>query len=1042
MNSINTNMSALTAQKNMQKQSNEMNDAMARLSSGLRINSAADDAAGSAIASKMESQVRSLDMAIRNSYDAISMTQTAEGALGEMENVLQRIRELSVQAGNSTLSSSDRLSIQKEVDALTGELDSIAAKTNFNGVKLLDGTRSSLTFQTGINASDSLDVGLEKTDTVALGLKGGSFVNTFTSGRVSGIAYNTSTLATGAIKINGENMIQGTTAFNTSTVASGTDGARLLAAQINTNTSAHGAVATAFNELTSSQKSSFVMSETFKINGDLVSLATSNSDLVRLINRDVSEVTAKLNDNGTVTLSNDNGNDIVFSDNGAAGATMQGAVDVGLISSLTDLNHRGFIKLENKDGTAVKIEAATIQNGYSSDVGTIANVQGLGFNEVNSDKSISTGTVSANAITTSSDIKINDVAIGVSTTASAASKVIAINAKSSETGVTASADNRVELKLNFDNVPTAATKTFDMSTAVTGANTSNVMVFKDGTNTYQAAFDTDAATTTANLVTQINNGSNTYTASASGSNLIITAGASGNNSPDFDSGLNFQLRLNNQAEIDNVLMNAATHTKYSAVVISDGTSANDVTLLQTADDTNGDFDQLKTKIAAVTSFSSDVNITALDSSTATDGHIRFTAAEAGRAIQGTYSINELVAGTALTLVTANSELHTQVGSSTQRDVFTLLLDSGDLIATTNDTTDTLEGSAVLGTNGGVIELTFTSSEGTGTVYQETATGTGSATTTDNAIAALAAKINARSDFSFSAGVDANGDLQLTAGANGAGVLTTSTVSLALHAWEADAIETKTNIATGANVTGAATSSTDTTSTTSSTIKVNGSDVAISATHAMTDVVSTINSASIGDVRATVEETTGNLVLSSVSGADIKIVDSQAQSIVSSLEDVTSTAQTLTVAALTTGITSRGQIHLSNSDGSLIKLSGDNLSEIGANEQSSTTEVQSANLSVTSIAEANSALASIDAAIDKVSSFRASFGAVENRIDASINNLTTLKVNTEAAKSRIEDADFAAETSKMTKSQILSQAATSMLAQANASKQNLLALLQG
>ena len=1034
MNSINTNMSALTAQKNMQKQSNEMNDAMARLSSGLRINSAADDAAGSAIASKMESQVRSLDMAIRNSYDAISMTQTAEGALGEMENVLQRIRELSVQAGNSTLSSSDRLSIQKEVDALTGELDSIAAKTNFNGVKLLDGTRSSLTFQTGINASDSLDVGLEKTDTVALGLKGGSFVNTFTSGRVSGIAYNTSTLATGAIKINGENMIQGTTAFNTSTVASGTDGARLLAAQINTNTSAHGAVATAFNELTSSQKSSFVMSETFKINGDLVSLATSNSDLVRLINRDVSEVTAKLNDNGTVTLSNDNGNDIVFSDNGTAGATMQGAVDVGLISSLTDLNHRGFIKLENKDGTAVKIEAATIQNGYSSDVGTIANVQGLGFNEVNSDKSISTGTVSANAITTSSDIKINDVAIGVSTTASAASKVIAINAKTSETGVTASADNRVELNLNFDNVPTAATKTFAMSTVASGT-----MVFKDGTNTYQAAFNTNAATTVPDLVTQINNGSNSYTASASGTNLIITAGASGNNSPDFDSGLNFQLRLDNVAEVDNVLMNAATHTKYSGVVITDGTSANDVTLLQTTADSASDFDQLKTKIAAVTSFSSDVNITALNS-TATDGNIRFTAAEAGRAIQGTYAINELVAGAALTLVAGNSETHTQVGSSTQRDVFTVLLDSGDLIATTGDATDTLEGSAVLGTNGGVIELTFTSSEGTGVVYQETATGTGSATTTDNAIAALAAKINARSDFSFSAGVDANGDLQLTAGANGAGVLTTNTVSLALHAWAADASESKTDI-TG-NTTGSATSATDTTSTTSSTIKVNGSDVTISATHAMTDVVSTINSASIGDVRATVEETTGNLVLSSVSGADIKIVDSQAQSIVSSLEDVTSTAQTLTVSALTAGITSRGQIHLSNSDGSLIKLSGDNLSEIGANEQSSTTEVQSANLSVTSIAEANSALASIDAAIDKVSSFRASFGAVENRIDASINNLTTLKVNTEAAKSRIEDADFASETSKMTKSQILSQAATSMLAQANASKQNLLALLQG
>ena len=92
MNSIHTNMGALTAQKNMQVQNERLDEAMERLSSGLRINSAADDAAGSAIASKMEAQVRSLDVAIRNSYDAISMTQTAEGALGEMENILQRVQ--------------------------------------------------------------------------------------------------------------------------------------------------------------------------------------------------------------------------------------------------------------------------------------------------------------------------------------------------------------------------------------------------------------------------------------------------------------------------------------------------------------------------------------------------------------------------------------------------------------------------------------------------------------------------------------------------------------------------------------------------------------------------------------------------------------------------------------------------------------------------------------------------------------------------------------------------------------------------------------
>ena len=110
---------SLVAQKNMNAQQADADQAMERISSGLRINHAADDAAGSAIASKMESQVRSLAVAIRNGHDAISMTQTAEGALGEMENILQRVRELAVQAGNSTLSASDRTAIQEEVTALT-----------------------------------------------------------------------------------------------------------------------------------------------------------------------------------------------------------------------------------------------------------------------------------------------------------------------------------------------------------------------------------------------------------------------------------------------------------------------------------------------------------------------------------------------------------------------------------------------------------------------------------------------------------------------------------------------------------------------------------------------------------------------------------------------------------------------------------------------------------------------------------------------------------------------------------------------------------
>ena len=163
MASINTNLSALTAQANMQKQTKEMESAMARLSSGLRINSAADDAAGSAIATKMETQIRSLDVAIRNANDAISLTQTAEGALGEIENVLQRMRELTVQAGNSTLNQSDRDQIQLEMNQLASQIDAISQKTNFNNVDLLNGSKDSVTMQIGSGANDALEITLDKT---------------------------------------------------------------------------------------------------------------------------------------------------------------------------------------------------------------------------------------------------------------------------------------------------------------------------------------------------------------------------------------------------------------------------------------------------------------------------------------------------------------------------------------------------------------------------------------------------------------------------------------------------------------------------------------------------------------------------------------------------------------------------------------------------------------------------------------------------------------------------------------------------------------
>ena len=281
MTTINTNIGALNALQNLDKANSTLSEAMDRLSSGLRINSAADDAAGSAIASKMESAVRSLDVAIRNSHDAISMTQTAEGALGEIENILQRVRELSVQASNSTLSSSDRTMIQSEVTALTAEIDKIAKTTNFNGVNLLDGNRNSVNFQIGINASDALEVALQKSDSTALGLGGTQGVRVYTSDRMTVYDYSGTNITATDIKLNGEDMF--TSAFagdGSGTVANGVE---LLVTAINLNTKNHGAVASGFNNVTSTVKGDFTMTTTFTINSNTVAIASSYAELYQIL---------------------------------------------------------------------------------------------------------------------------------------------------------------------------------------------------------------------------------------------------------------------------------------------------------------------------------------------------------------------------------------------------------------------------------------------------------------------------------------------------------------------------------------------------------------------------------------------------------------------------------------------------------------------------------------------------------------------------------------------------------------------------------------
>ena len=167
---VNTNIASLNAQRHMANVTNRIQGNYSRLASGLRIASAADDAAGLAISERMRSQIRSFSVAARNAQDGLSLAQTAEGALGEVSNILSRMRELAMQSSNGTLSNNDRATIDAEFDELKAEINRIATETEFNGTALLEGTNTAITVQVGIDAGETIQLAMVDVQTGATGL--------------------------------------------------------------------------------------------------------------------------------------------------------------------------------------------------------------------------------------------------------------------------------------------------------------------------------------------------------------------------------------------------------------------------------------------------------------------------------------------------------------------------------------------------------------------------------------------------------------------------------------------------------------------------------------------------------------------------------------------------------------------------------------------------------------------------------------------------------------------------------------------------------
>lgn len=341
---VNTNLQSLDAQRNLSANSASLSRSLSRLSSGLRINSAADDAAGLAISTRLNSQVRGLNQAIRNANDGVAMLQTAEGALSEVTNIVTRIKELAVQSANSTNSTTDRASLNSEVTALTAEVTRIATQTKFGGTALLDGSFSG-NFQVGTEVGQTVSASVANFKASALSGSVATQALTFNAQVTSVGAADANTFAgvnsSTALQISGPKgtaFIRQTTASDdTASAVEGTKSAIAVTKAINESTSATGVTATA-TAATYSTGGAFAndinidgTTNVLVVNGQNVvvnlnggSAAADRQLLIDAVNSQVSGVSAAAGAGTAITLTAADGRNISVKATGTGANTVGG----------------------------------------------------------------------------------------------------------------------------------------------------------------------------------------------------------------------------------------------------------------------------------------------------------------------------------------------------------------------------------------------------------------------------------------------------------------------------------------------------------------------------------------------------------------------------------------------------------------------------------------------------------------------------------------------------------------------------------------------
>nr|WP_324260051.1 flagellin [Cellvibrio fontiphilus] len=467
---INTNVASLNAQRQLMSSGNALDRATERLSSGNRINSAKDDAAGLAIGNRMTSQVRGLDQAIRNANDGVSLIQTAEGALSESTNILQRMRELSVQSANGIYTASDRKTLDAEVKQLVSELDRIAKTTSFNGQNLLDGKLGKISLQVGSTANQTIELKVPAMDAKTLGM-GSTSVDLMGAETDLASFATTLTISEGDILINGQSITKGTETFD-----GAGDETQDLLDLINKNVL--GVTASTYAVSTATAAGDGILLSTENVSVALANLdgttttitvgggSSGTSTLSELVDKMNAESGGKfsvsIGDDGKVSISAENVTSITVTDGaGALGTGITGAS-----------NARIALKSDNGD-------PITVTRGST---GTLEQLGFLGFKENDVAGVIEGSPVNATAFAVG-DVKINGVSVGASDSGGLADKIKAINEISDQTGVTATAFTSATLDFNgvdMGDIGTAASIIFngveiDVSGLATGDSVQEIV---------------------------------------------------------------------------------------------------------------------------------------------------------------------------------------------------------------------------------------------------------------------------------------------------------------------------------------------------------------------------------------------------------------------------------------------------------------------------------------------------------------------------------------------------------------------------------------